>query len=708
MATATINTGSRPAPFTVSVKKKGDGYERFQSLQGSFLTFEHVQSGAAVYVITITDAAGGVSTSEENLTCQGLPVCQEGPKLLEIKQFDAFGAKFEFHGVRVDQLRWKVINLSNTIMDMGLTYPGSSEVIISFINKLNPAHYLLEISGASCYSPEPSSKPFTIPEEEQVLAWATGSPTYDSVNGMYRILWAIKQSGTFFTRLTDSLGAVKYSQTNQYTPGAIFNVAGLTDGTYLLELGGLQSTIVISQPQNNCQDGPDLIEPWPVMGKTQGTFTFHGLNVPILRWSIIDTSNNTIVRTNTVTAGSPTVTINYETLSAGSYLLRITGASCSSDNSDRAFTITDVSLSMGAVIVQQQTNGQYKLIVNFNGGTANYLIRVKTLSGSDIATFANTTGSPANITLPAGTPGQTVKVSVTDANNLIAENAAVVLPSAAPVMNMLQAVDYSGTVDSTPMATDGIVYPIKTSTTYNWNPEFVLPNGGLYDHVIRKLEKKTNSTYVEVNLQTLLGEPGSVSVPSTTSSIKLLTPRNAQNIFIDGLNPFKTAATWRATFTVLKGGASGSIIATIQREFKTENPVTLSGIILYGRNGATLGSAIGEIQASGSVYQKPTPQFDIATTGFGGVSFDNIIMYYRQKVNNVYVQRYTFAKDWQTPQTTLNPEETSLFKSANFAQVHVSILAQQPGEWQIEIIARTGSTVKASKMAEFAFTADVG
>ena len=133
-------------------------------------------------------------------------------------------------------------------------------------------------------------------------------------------------------------------------------------------------------------------------------------------------------------------------------------------------------------------------------------------------------------------------------------------------------------------------------------------------------------------------------------------------------------------------------------------PPEMSGIVLYSRNADVLTAAVGELPKTGGSFFKPLPQHDLATTGFNGVSFDNILYYYRQKVNGSYIQRYGFAKNWTSPQTVMSPEDASLFKGTNFTIVHTSILARQAQEWQIEMIARMGQNVVATKEAKFAFT----
>lgn len=366
-------------------------------------------------------------------------------------------------------------------------------------------------------------------------------------------------------------------------------------------------------------------------------------------------------------------------------------------------SIVNAPLAIGIITVVQALTGEYILTVNFSGGSPSYLLQVKTQANAVISIFPNTTGSPAILTLPQGTIPQTVKVSVTDSVNAIVENNNVILPATEPILNFLSANNYVDVPTRTPLTSNGQTFFIGSGAEFNFDVEFVQPNGGLYDYVPKKLEKLVSGAWVEKNLATISGT-GSAAVSSTTSKHNLFTPRATRNITIDGVNPFKTAGSWRVTFGSKRGGANGSTFTTITRDFTISTPPELSGIILYQRSASGLGAAVGEILSIGSSFPKPLPFYDIGIGGFNGVPFDNIIAYYRQKVNNVFVQRYAYVKGWTTPQTTLNPADSSIFNSTNLGNLHVTIFAAEEQTWQIEYVGRTGTTTVATRKAEFAFT----
>jgi hypothetical protein len=712
MGTFSINTPGRPEPLLISVKRVGDSTERFISRTANTVTFDDDPGPNIAYVNKITDANGVTSTANFTTSCERPEDCQDGPFLLGIVSFNALEITYQFHGVRVNQIRRR-IKLNGVIVDEKIDIPGSPTVNSTFNSALDNGDYELEIEGASCSS-EPSVMPFSITESGAELAWWTGYPryNYDPTSDRYRILLSINKAidgAWYLIRNTDTNTILTQGYANM-TPGSVLDYVGAIPGNYHIEVETLSAQLEITEPDEPCENGPELLSVTS-LGTTQTQFSFDGLGVTIVEY-IIKNSGDQIVATATVNPSSPTVTINHVALSPGVYNLTIKGANCQSeegvvDNLD--FTVAGGgAIDLTSVVVTQQEDGRYKLAVNFTGGVANYTILVRGQANNTIASFGNTTGSPANVVLPFGITPQTVKVSVIDANLASDEITNVVLPPAVPKLNFLQAENFFTVPTKSPMVADGATYVATASSAYNFDIEFVFPNGGLWDFIEKRLRKLSSGVYVEKSISSATGNPQNYAVGPSINNERAFLPRNGTSLVIDGENVFKTTNTWEIRFRARKGGPNGAIIGEITRSFNISgSAVPLSGIILYNRNGDTLGSAITEVPATGGVYPKPTPMYDLGITTFGGVQFNQVVAYYRQKVNSVFTQRWTNSKNWTSLQTTIDPSDWTMFDGADFGNVHTSILAPVAQEWQVEFVAYNGSTVVGSKSAIFNFTAPV-
>lgn len=711
MATLNFQSTNRPEPLLISIKRVGDTRERFISRNAAVVSFDEDSGTEIPYVMTITDSTSKVSTKEFTLSCERPPDCDYGPVIEEIISFNAQSITYRFNGVNVAQIERNILS-NDVIVDSVIDIPSMGIVTSNFSGSLSNGQYALQLRGKSCYSESPSTMGFIITDGATSLAWWPNYPRfdYDSASDTYRILLAVDRTGDGYAyqiKNTDTDTIIVEGFSN-FVRGEAFVVTGFDPGNYHVEVASVSADFEIDAPPEDCDVGPELLSVTS-LSSTQTRFVFDGLNVFVIEW-FIRTPSDTIEYSDTIEPGGVTVTINHPALSGGTHNLLIKGSSCTSqagivDNLD--FVVDSPTLSITSVGVTQQSDGRYKLDVAFVGGSPNYTITVRGLSNNVIGTFPNTTGSPASVMLPGGIAPQTVKVAVMDVNNAVDEETAVILPAPVPKMNFLQADNFFSLPTRTPMTTDGGTYFIGNPSDYNWDIEFVLPNGGQWDYIEKRFKKYVSGTPQDRNLQTITSQPANYSVGPTSGAERMFLPRTGTQVTIDGQNAFKTANKYEITFIARKGGVGGTIVAQMTRTFTVSAPATLSGITLYNRNGATLGSAIAELNTVGDSKAKPTPHYDFAITGFGGITFTKIFAIYRLKQNNTYVEKFSNLLDFGTPKTSVTASEFSLFKFTQDVGTAVQIFSQENQTWQIEFVAYNGSTVVASKAAIFDFTVNV-
>lgn len=710
MGTFKFSSANRVEPLTISVKKVGDSRERFLTRNGNTVSFDEDTGDAIPYEITITDSATppNVSKSTETLSCERPPDCQEGPELREIVDFDPTKITYKFHGVNVTQIERQIIT-NGLIVDSVIDVPSSPVVTSAFSGPLAKGTYILKLRGKSCYSEFTNGLEFTITDDATELDWAPGYPRfdYDSVAGKFRILIAVNRAGVWPIQIRNaSDNSIIVIGNAILSPGQIETYAGFDEGNYDIDLATLSASLSLTAPPDECEQGPELLSVTS-LSPTQTKFQFDGLSVFVIKWFIRNTSD-VIEQEGTVEPGGALVTINHQPLSAGTHNLMIIGSSCTSqagvvDNLD--FTVAGSALSIQSVTAEQLPTGNYKLTALFSGGNPNFTITVRSNNNVTLGTFPNVTGSPASVTLPAGTAPQTVKLTVSDVNNTNDEETGIVLPAPTMKMSFLQAPNYATVFTKTPMPNDGSVFFIGSDPNYHWDIQVDLPNGGLWDYIEKRLRKKVSGVWVEKSISTATSQPQSYAVPATSGTESLFLPRNGNTVTIDGQNVFKTAAEWEFRAIARKGGVGGSIVSQLTRTFTVSAPPTLSGIVLYNANlDGSLGSAVGEINSVGSSYDKPKPRYDLAITDFGGVQFNQAQVFFRQKVGDSFVQRYQSAKTWGSLQTSVTPSDWSLFNGTNFANAHVSLLANEAQTWEIEFVALNGSTVVGNRKAIFNFT----
>lgn len=679
----------RPEPLSFSVVRVGDTRERFIRRNDRVISFDEDSGPGIVYTSKITDANGNVSSENFTLGCDRPADCQEGPDLQRILAFDGTKISYEFHGVNVFQIERQVISENGIIVDSVIDIPSGPVVESVFQNPLSRGRYTLKIRGKSCYSEDTNGLPFEITDDPDTVDWWPNYPMFDfdEVTGKFRILVAVTRTDTYPIEIRDSSNAIIVAGTVTLTPGQVEFWPGFDPDTYDIVLGPLTGTLVIDVPPAECTEGPELLAVTPI-SPIQTEFEFHGVDVFQIEWFIRNLSD-VILQRSIVAPGGSKVTITHDPLAGGSYNLLIKGSSCTSetgivDNLD--FVVPTVSLNITSVTVEQQSDGRYKLTVNFVGGTPNYTITVRTLANVTLGSFPNTTGSPANVVLPSGTIPQTVKVMVMDVNNNVDEETAVILPAPAMKMTFLQASTFGGTPTRTPMEIDGSIFFIGSAADYNFDVEASLPNGGLWDYIEKRLRKKVGSDLIEKSIQAATGQPQNYVVPAGTSTERMLMPRNANAVTIDGQNIFKTGGEWEFRAIARKGGVSGSIIAQLTRTFIVSTPGVGSGIYLYNRSGNTLGSMISEINQTGSSFPKPVPHFDFAFNDFGGITFYGFAIYLRQKVGNSFVNRASNNFFFPGGRTSIAASEYSLFSDNDPADpAYASLFVQEPGIWSIEV-----------------------
>lgn len=710
MGTFITDITGRPLPLVISVKRIGDPRERFLSRNGNLIAFDEDSGTGIAYTSVITDANGKPSTKEFTLDCQRPADCKEGPNLQSIIEFNANQIKYQFHGVDVTHIERQIVSESGLIVDALIDIPSSPIVTSPFNGGLANGKYFLRLRGKSCYSEYTNGLEFTITDGNNTLDWWPNYPMFDfdDVSGTYRILVAVDRTGTYPITIKDSGDVVIVSGTVTLSPGEIAIWEGFYPDLWTIDLGPLNAVLVIAEPPAECEEGPELLEVTPI-SPTQTQFRFHGIDVLQIEW-FIRTLADVIEQRGTVAPGGARVTITHDPLSGGMHNLLIKGSSCTSetgivDNLD--FEVASVALNITGITVVQQPDGRYKLTVNFVGGNPNYTITVRSQSNVTLGSFPNTTGSPANVTLPAGTGPQTVKVMVMDASNAVDEETAIILPAPVMKMSFLQAPNFSSTPTETPMPNDGSVFFIGADANFNWDDKVEVPNGGLWDYIEKRLRKKVSGVWVEKSISNATGQPQSYSVGSSSFSERLFMPRTGNSIVIDGLNVFKTAGEWEFMARVRKGGVGGAIVAEITRNWTVASPGIGSGIFLYNRSGATLGSLISEINQTGSSFPKPIPHYDFTVSDFNGASFRGISAVFRLKVGNQYIQKFSNLFHGFAARTTLTPDFFSLFMSTTDVGSSVEIFSQGNQTWEIEFTAYSdvdAQVVIATRKAIFDFT----
>lgn len=710
MAQFNLDAQGRPEPLTISIKVPGDSIERFQSRTGSLVTFNSANGEGVTYESKVTDGNGETSTVTFQLSCQRPPDCDAGPTILDLVSFDKTRIIYRYAGVNVPRIRRDIIN-NNVIVDSRIDEPSTDLVESPFLAPLAAGNYVVRIQGESCYSPNPSGREFVLTDDDNTVQFKDGFPRFyqDPFDGKFYLLVALTKDATLDIEIRDEEDNLISAGSNAVfsTTGAVY-FSTFTEGIYNVKIGILEAQVSTEVPDGECVNGPHLISATS-LSSTQTQFLFDAEDVTTLEWFILNVSSQ-IVAQGVMEPTWNTMVVSHSPLSGGTYTFKINALNCINETgaiTEQDFTVAGSALSLSTISVSQLSDGRYQLVVSFSGGSPNYSLLVRSQSNVTIGTYPNTTGSPATITLPIGTAPQTVKLRVEDSQSSQVENTSVVLPAPTPKLNFVQADDFISLPTKTPMTEDGSNYFIRTPANFNWDVEFVLPNGGLWDYIEKRARKRVSGNWVEKNISGATGNPQNYAVSASSGSERMFLPRNGQGLVIDSVNVFKTAAEWEFRFIARKGGASGAIVGQVTRVFTVTAPPTLSGITLFNRNGSTLGSSIQELNTVGDIIAKPTPQYDFAVTGFNGNQFDRIYAVYRLKVGNSYVQKFDALLNFGSLKTSITASDFSLFKVSQDVGTSTEIFTQGDQAWQIEFIGYNGglsaANVVGSKKAEFNF-----
>ncbi len=273
------------------------------------------------------------------------------------------------------------------------------------------------------------------------LAWSPGFPQVDED---LKIWVSVNQAGTFPVLIELASGGAAPEVDADWTFEAPFQEKGtaapvLSSGVYRVIVGELETTVTVTGAALTCDliwndvafpsspsslqyrlnDGQQELKPILYSGRA---------NLNPFYLEIFKNSNP--VAGYSFSAHNTWVPIT--SLPAGEYQGRVTDKfGCRTPL--RTFVVTEepgggvTPLNISSVIVNT-TAGQYVLSVSFSGGSGLKTIQVVAASGL-ITSVTGVSVSPRSVTLPSGTPAQTVKVEVSDASGS-QEYTGVVLPEA--------------------------------------------------------------------------------------------------------------------------------------------------------------------------------------------------------------------------------------------------------------------------------------
>lgn len=304
--------------------------------------------------------------------------CQTGPTLLSILEKSNSSLKFQFNGVGVYGITWRIKQGTNIVRNGVIKHISQSAVGDDTYSDSTPTlkyttlpngSYALEIEGETCKS-EVTNIPFVLVQTEDPLAFITGSPSVSGGSGTYTLDLKINKSATYNVIILNTTTGVYYQQGNvTFTAGSSYLKSNLPTGDYYIKVGTIESNVKI---QNSgitpCVKGPTISS---ILSATTGNlqFQFDATNVTAINWRI--KQNGNVVRNSVVypTNNSPFITFN--TLAQGAYTLEIEGNNCQSQVSSSSFTISDAPpQANNAGVKVTNVNGKYIGIINGRSITA--------------------------------------------------------------------------------------------------------------------------------------------------------------------------------------------------------------------------------------------------------------------------------------------------------------------------------------------------
>lgn len=302
----------------------------------------------------------GKSTKSFNVT-NTLPPCTQGPTLLSIISSSSTSLKFQFDGLGVFGIAWR-IKQGTSVLRNGVVSPTNSTPTIEYA-ALTDGTYTLEIEGSTCSS-TPTQASFTLSGSVEPLAFLPSYPKVTGTTDNYTLDVRINKSGAYNTTVLRT-NSGQYYQNGNYTyiaNGAGLVINSLPTGTYIIKVGTLETTVVISNSGGSpCTQGPTLMN--IVSATPTGlSFLFDGQNITAIKWRI--KQGGTLLRNNVVFPTNNTPFITYNELPIGDYTLEIEGDNCSSIVSSDDFTISPVPTGNNAGVIVTNVGSKYIGIIN--------------------------------------------------------------------------------------------------------------------------------------------------------------------------------------------------------------------------------------------------------------------------------------------------------------------------------------------------------
>lgn len=305
-----------------------------------------------------------------------LPPCDRGPILLNILTSSATSLKFQFDGNGVFGIGWKIKQGTSVLRDgvikhVSIAQPGDATFsdaspTINYA-ALPSGNYTLEIEGNTCTTTGVSpAKSFTVGSTPDPLAFISGSPSVSGSSGNYSMSIAINKDGAYNTTILNSTTGTYYQNGNvTYVAGTPFVKTGLPVGTYIVKVGTLETTLIISNTGGSpCDNGPFLQN--VISASPAGlSFLFDGNNVTAITWRIKQGTN--VLRTGVVYPTNNHPFITYNELPLGDYTLEIEGNNCvgpPGGPSVASFSIVEVPQGNNAGVIVTNVGNKSIGIIN--------------------------------------------------------------------------------------------------------------------------------------------------------------------------------------------------------------------------------------------------------------------------------------------------------------------------------------------------------
>jgi uncharacterized protein (DUF2141 family) len=377
------------------------------SSNSASFTFASLAAGTYTLEIEGGDCVSSVSTSNFSVSATA---CPGGPTLGLISNVSATGLRFQFDGIGVSNITWRIKSGANVVRSGATGTLTSAQVDITYAS-IGDGSYTFEIEGGDCVS-SVSSKAFTFgqagcPAGPKITniknISATGLTVDFSGSGVSMLTWRIKLGGILVA--SGKTG-------NLASNSAAITFASLAAGTYALEIegGDCKSAVhawLFPVKTANCESGPRITNIKNISSSGL-TVDFSGSGVSTLTWRI-KLGGVLVASGKTGNLVSNTASIMYPSLPAGTYALEIEGGDCTSSVHAWLFPIKATNNCPGGPTISSIKNvSATGLTVDFNGsGVSTLTWRIK--SGGNIVASGKTgslgsnTASVSFASLAAGT-----------------------------------------------------------------------------------------------------------------------------------------------------------------------------------------------------------------------------------------------------------------------------------------------------------------